>query len=71
MPKVIAIDNYDRETVSDKLIRDNLSEEQAKRLAKDLNDEAEDKYGDMQPYYYMVVKDDHILHNASVFIYWN
>lgn len=69
--KVIAVDNYDRETVSDKLIKDNLSEQQAKVLAKDMNDEADDKYGDNAPYYYMVVDNDHKLYDATSLYYLN
>jgi len=55
--KVIAVDNYGREYYSDKLIQDNLSEEDAQQLANKKNEEA-DSHGD---WYYRAVKDDHTL----------
>jgi hypothetical protein len=60
--KVIAVDNYGRESVSDVLIRDNLSIEDADALATLLNfkagDEAPDKY-------YVVKNDDYELYEFN------
>lgn len=60
--KVIAIDNFGRDYVSDVLIGENLSELDANLLASDKNQE----YGDSDnaPYYYKVVEDDYKLHDA-------
>ena len=52
--KVVAIDNYGRETISDVLIKDNLSIEEADALAWRLNSKA----GDETPEKYYVVKND-------------
>ena len=37
MAKVILIDNFNREYVEDKLLKDNLSEIEAKKIANDYN----------------------------------
>ncbi len=57
--KVIAKDNYDRDSVSDSLEKDNLSFDEATTLAAKLNDE--NKRSDK---YYMVVPQDHKLFDA-------
>ena len=49
--KVIAIDNYDRESVSDQLIKDNLSETNANILASKMNSEVDDDH----PWYYKAI----------------
>lgn len=56
--KVIAVDNYDRDYVSDELVAKNLSEEHARNLAIELNQ----KFGKHSMIYYRAVPDDYILH---------
>lgn len=61
MAKVILTDNYDRETVSDKLIKDNLTQEEAETLATEMNAGVwEDG-----PDYYKAVEDSYELWDAS------
>lgn len=40
--KVVAVDNYARDTVSDKLIKENVSEEEGKAICKEHNDKLND-----------------------------
>jgi len=56
--KVIAISNFDNDTVSDRLIAENLSEEEAKKLAAEKNA----KCGKYSTYYYQAVADNHKLY---------
>lgn len=64
--KVIGIDNYDRETVSDIVVAENLTENEAKGIANNKNEEAEIRYGsDNQPIYYVVRDDDYKPFNVS------
>lgn len=54
MAKVISIDNFGRETVSDVLVKDMLTDEEAKVMAKDLNE----KFGGPTASRFYVVKPD-------------
>lgn len=57
--KIIMIDNYDRETIDDVLIAENISNFYASCVVEALNA----KYsGDRSPYYFALVKDNHKLH---------
>lgn len=38
MAKVILVDNFDRETIADILLKDDISQDEAEQLAKDYND---------------------------------
>jgi len=68
--KVIGIDNYDRSTVSDIVIAENLTEDMAKEIANNRNEEAEIRYGsDNQPTHYVVRDDDYKPFNVSD-MYW-
>lgn len=58
--KVIIKDNYNRETVSDTLYKENVSEEEGKEICTLLN---------INPNgcdYYIVVEDDYKLYDASI-----
>lgn len=54
--KVIAIDNYDREYISDRLIKENITEEEGKRIADFHNEFCGDGW------YHKVVNDDYKLY---------
>ena len=57
--KVIAIDNYDRENVSDRLIESNISEFDAKAYAALLNDE---RNAQSEDWFYRAVPMSHKLY---------
>lgn len=61
MAKVIGISNFNLESVSDILIREGMSEEEAKEEVELLNSKAHDH----STYYYKVVPDDYKLWDAS------
>lgn len=68
MAKVIATDNFDRPTISDRLISSTIggkpmNMKEAIRFAKSLNDNA--PKGDNSPWYYKAVKDDYILYSYN------
>lgn len=56
--KVICVDNFDRETISDRLIQEGLTQTEARTLADELNA----KGGVNAPDFYRVVPDDHVLY---------
>lgn len=56
--KIIAVDNFDREYVSDHLVCENVSEYYGNAIVKFLNREG----GDYSSYFYRLVSDDHKLH---------
>lgn len=58
MAKVIALDNYGDESVSDKLIIDNLTEEEAQTKAKELNE----NNVDVGLWFYKAVEDSYVLY---------
>lgn len=60
MAKVIIIDNFDRDYISDRLFKDNLTMEEAEKLATEENSKTRDN----TPDYYKAVEDDYTLHNA-------
>lgn len=55
--KVIGVDNFDRDSVSDELVEEHLSEADAKATAKRVNA----GHGDMWPWFYKAVPQDHKL----------
>lgn len=61
MAKVIATDNFDRDHISDKLIKSGLTMLQAIRLADELNGKCHD---DSQ-WYYRAVEDSYKLYNLA------
>lgn len=58
--KIIAVDNFDRESISDQLIQTDLTEKEAQVRVSKMNSEA----GDYAPWYYKVVSD-----NYSLYVY--
>lgn len=56
--KVIAVDNFGRETIDDKLIADSLTEIEAKDLVESLNRGLPDDY----PIWHRAVPDNYELH---------
>ncbi len=56
--KIIAVDNFDNESVSDHLVCENVSEHYGNLIVKFLNREG----GDNSPNYYRLVSDDHKLY---------
>lgn len=58
MPKIIKIDNFDRETVSDQLIAENVNDYYGKQIVEDLNARWS---GDQSPDFFKLVPDDHKL----------
>ena len=56
--KIIAIDNFDNESVSDFLVCENISEYHGNLIIKFLND----REGDYSSYFYRLVSDDHKLY---------
>jgi hypothetical protein len=56
--KIIAVSNFDSETVNDKLIAANVS----LIYAKDIVDFLNKKYSGNDVYFFKLVKDDHILY---------
>lgn len=56
--KVICIDNFNREHISDTLFRDNLSEQEAMDIAKEQNR----KQGEFGDKYFRAVGDDYKLY---------
>lgn len=57
--KLIAVDNFGRETVSDRLIAEGLSEVEAQTRAADLNAQCESKFCTE---FYRAVPDAHVLY---------
>ena len=57
--KIIATDNFCRETVSDSLVCENVSEYYGNLIINLLND----KNGPNSPEYYKLVPDNHVLYN--------
>ena len=55
--KIIAVDNFDRESVADKLIAENVSEYWGKRIVDALNE----KLHEDSLYYFKLVPDDYVL----------
>lgn len=60
MAKLIAIDNFGRETVSDRLVLSNITMEEAEETAKKFNEASGENAFD----YYKAVEDDYILYDA-------
>ena len=56
--KIIAVDNFDNESVSDHLVCENVNEHYGNLIVKFLNSEG-DNYS---PYFYRLVSDDHKLY---------
>lgn len=56
--KIIAEDNFNRETVSDLLVCENVSEYYGKQFVELLNSQG----GDRSPHFYRLVSDDHKLY---------
>jgi len=61
MAKVIATDNFDRDDVDDKLIKENLPMEEAKKIADEMNLQG----SDYSRYYYKAVEDSYKLKEWS------
>lgn len=61
--KIIAIDNFGRDYVSDKLIAENVSELYAKEIAEYLN---KTHGGEQAWYYFEAVPDDHKLYEFQL-----
>ncbi len=57
--KIIGVDNFDRETIDDTLICENLTEQKATFIVRALN--IVYCKGDNSPRYYKAVEDDHKL----------
>lgn len=55
--KVVLVDNYDRETVEDLLLAENVSQEEAEQIADAYNE----KQTDSAPYWAVVKNDDYRL----------
>lgn len=60
MMKVIAKDNFDRETISDQLIKPNVSQIEGDQIVNNLNK------SENQNWFYVVVEDDYKLYDASI-----
>lgn len=60
MAKVIIIDNFGREYISDRLHIGNISMEVAEKIARDKNKEK----GENSQDYYKAVEDSYVLHDA-------
>lgn len=56
--KVVAIDNFNRESVADILVAEGLSEQDAQRLATEKNEQFSGPYA---PRHYVVTPDDYKL----------
>lgn len=56
--KIVGKDNYNRETVSDVLVAENVKEHYGKRIVKFLNERNSNTY-------YELVEDDYKLYDAS------
>ena len=56
--KIIAVDNYDRETVSDFLVCENINASKGKLVVDFLNRH----YGEPSDYYYRLVPDEYKLY---------
>lgn len=59
MPKIIKVDNYDRENVSDVLICENINDFYGRQVVEDL---IARWGGDNTPNHFKLVPDDHKLH---------
>jgi len=57
--KIICTDNFDRESISDRLVCENISEYYGKIIVDFLNEKWGGDYG---PNYYKLVPDDHKLY---------
>lgn len=60
--KIINRDNFDRDSVPDKLVCENVSEHYGKQIVKHLN---ETWSGDHSPDWYVLVEDDHKLREVD------
>lgn len=54
---IICVDNYGRETIADRLVLDNLSEEEAKQMVTSLNND----HGRDDSNFYRMELDDYVL----------
>lgn len=61
MAKVILVDNFGRDTVSDELLQENLTDEAAQEMADEYN---KAHAGQSYPYFARAVSDDHKLYDA-------
>lgn len=61
MYKVIKVDNFNRESVSDVLVKDNVSEEEGDNICKEKNKDC----SDTSEWYYMCVSADYELWDAG------
>lgn len=61
MFKVIKVDNFDRESVSDVLVKENISEAEAIKIVEDSNRNC----SDTSEWFYRCVKQDYKLWDAS------
>jgi hypothetical protein len=61
--KIIRVDNFDREDISDVLVAENVHEYYGKRLVAFLNEEFS---GEHSPDYYRLVEDDHVLYKFEI-----
>lgn len=59
--KIVAVDNYDRESVSDELICENVNEYHGKRIVNLLNLDA----GEHSDWFFELKEDDYKLYDAS------
>lgn len=60
--KIIRVDNFDRESVSDKLVCKNVNEYYAKRIVELLNEREHESSSD----FYKAVPDDHVLFEFAI-----
>lgn len=61
MYKIIGIDNFDRESIDDILVKDKLTKEDADKFCEELNASTHDNH----PYFYQVVEQEKKLHRVS------
>lgn len=59
--KIIGTDNFDRETVDDKLIAENICSYYANKIVDLLNNDS----GPNSYYYYKAVEDDYVLYDST------
>lgn len=56
--KIVCVDNYDRESISDELICENIDKHYGKDIVEYLNR----KHGDESPHFFRLVEDDYKLY---------
>lgn len=61
--KIICTDNFDRETVSDTLVCENINLEYGNAIVEFLNDKFS---GDYLDNFFQLVEDDHKLYDSSI-----